>query len=174
MKKVFISIILILFTIQGYSQFHLNLNGGVNNFTGMAGIFGDYYKKKIGGRGGNCTGGWGAKASVGASFYNFWLSYSNAGGIDKYPIELETISGNKKKVELTLKPAHMIDLTWAKYWGTGLVRFNIEVGYSIRVAGAEWKIEDGNVLSDNAKKVMDFMKPGGLMVGIGLGFKIGK
>jgi len=156
-----------------YSQFYLGLNSGINNFNGLIGVSGTYQKEELGFRFGIGSGGWGAKLSAGVSYHNFWLSYANAKGFDLITQTLETTVGDQS-VDLKMKPASLVDVSWAKYWGKRVVRFNIEVGYSIRVAGASYEVLNGYTLSDFGKKVMNMSRPGGVKIGIGLAFKIGQ
>lgn len=183
MKKsiLVLSVILLVSTINLKAQkCYLGIGSGVNNSSGMLGVFfetpinSNFSAKAAAG-----IGGWGTKAGIAVKYYkafpssmSFGIGYSTASGLSDFEYEVELENGDKSKEKFNLKRAHMIDFTMGKSWGEK-VRFNLEFGYSLKISGGSYEHLDSNEeLSDDAKKVFDMLSPGGLIVGIGLSFRL--
>jgi hypothetical protein len=132
-------------------------------------------------------GTWGNKLGLGiilnAKDENAWspvLGFSLATGAEKVPLEIEVInpSGVVTTVNENLKfnPATMFNIGVQRQWvrPTGN-RITFELGYSILVSGGEveWVNNPNNyIFNDVTKKVFDFLRPGGLTIGIGYYFAL--
>ena len=82
------------------------------------------------------------------------------------------VNGNQQQVKMNLDRSHNLDFVIGKAWG-GKVRFGIEFGYSVPVAGGTYAPVDKTVvLSTTSKRVLDVLSPSGLIFGMGLGFRL--
>jgi hypothetical protein len=159
---------------------YLGVGTGINNASGMVGVLfeapiNSHYSAKLGAG----LGSWGSKISVSAKYYkefptsiSFGLGYSTASGVRNVEYEVELMDGTKNKEEFNLYRAHMIDFTIGKSWGQK-VRFNIECGYSLKIAGGNYKhLYETQELSEDSKTTFDMITPGGLIIGLGLTFAL--
>ncbi len=161
---------------------YLGIATGINNISGIGGItfetpFSDNFSAKVGAG----FGGWGVKLGVAAKYYrqyakswSFGAGYSTASGLDKLPLEQKKAfsSNTTETIEINLKRAHMIDLVAGKSWG-GKVRFNLELGYAVRVAGGTFAPSNKtDVLAETTVQALNLLSPNGLILGLGLTFKL--
>ena len=162
----------VLSQVRSNSYYFISANTGINNFTGIGGLStGVYYKDfKLHVGAGK---GLGNKYSIGTGYKFLWVNYTYASGLNNVEFNTKVASGATEKVKFDFKPASMLDITFDKVWLWSSFRLNFEVGYSILVSGGEWSNPNNTITIDsNTKKAMDLMKPGGLYLGLGLGFKI--
>jgi hypothetical protein len=168
-------------------SFYFGLGTGINVNTGLTGI-------KLGARLNESTlveasagiGSWGNKFGLGvvlnAKNSASWcpvISISRATGIDKLSTNLEFKnalgSTNKRDIDVTLNPATLFNISMQRQWirpkGNRIV---LELGYSILFAGSEYSValNQGEKLSDTSEKVMNSLKPGGIMIGFSYNFGI--
>jgi hypothetical protein len=164
-------------TINAQKKTYFGLGAGANNISGMIGLnfetpIDTNFSIKAG-----IGSGWGMKFGISGKYYKsyptsvgFGLGFSYAGGGTAKDYEVEQKNGTKAKTELELKPAQMIDLTICKSWGQR-VRFNLEFGYSIKIAGGDYVNKNTAItISDNYDKAIKFTSPGGLILAAGLSF----
>ncbi len=161
---------------------YLGLSGGINNIAGFAGItFETPISENFSGKLGLGVGGWGVKTAIAGKYYkeyasswSFGAGYSTASGFKDVPLGLTRAAtpNTTETIKMTLNRAHMMDLVAGKSWGRK-VKFGIELGYSIKVAGGTYTQTDKSiVLSDVSTKTMNILVPGGLILGMGLMFRL--
>jgi hypothetical protein len=158
---------------------YLGLSIGVNNISGLIGAtfevpIDDHFSGKIG----LGFGGWGVKTAIAGKYYaayctswSFGAGYSTASGTKGAPLALTTSTNSTSQtVKMDLDRAHTIDLVAGKSWGRK-VRFGVELGYSLKVAGGTYAPQDKTVvLSTASTQVLNFLSPHGLIFGLGLSF----
>jgi hypothetical protein len=161
---------------------YLGLSTGINNIAGFAGLtFEAPFSENASGKLGLGIGSWGVKIGLAAKYYkqyasswSFGAGYSTASGAGAVELQLSRAATPKtnEAVKVDLNRAHMVDLVAGKAWGKS-VKFSLELGYSVRVGGATYATVDKNfVLSDDSKAVLNVIRPGGLIVGMGLLFRL--
>ena len=163
---------------QERPDFYFAIGSGIDNYTGIIGI-GAYIPiaEKLMIRGGAGIGGWGGKLSLGIKYQDlmergvgFGLGYSYCSGLSDFDAPLPDQNGEEITVNMDLKSAGSINLTVNKNWvfPRGNV-FYIESGYAIGVGkNPFYEINDGTILSENADLILNVMRPGGLILAIGL------
>jgi len=178
-KSIFVlSILLFGLTNLHAQRCYLGAGVGINNSSGMLGVtfeapINTHFSAKLGAG----LGGWGSKISIAAKYYkefpsslSFGIGYSTASGSRNFEYKMELEDGTMSKEKFNLYRAHMIDFTIGKSWGQK-VRFNVECGYSLKIAGGDYKhLNATQDLSEDSKEVLDMVSPGGLIVGLGLSF----
>jgi hypothetical protein len=163
-------------------RMYLGLSGGFNNVSGLFGITLEApFSENVSGKIGLGVGGWGTKVGVSGKYYkqyatswSWGLGYSTASGIKDFPAPLSRAAtpNTSETVRMKLDRSHNIDLVAGKSWGKK-VRFGLELGYSIPVAGGTFMPFDKSiVLSEVSTKTMDLLSPGGLILGLGLMFRL--
>jgi hypothetical protein len=161
---------------------YLGLAGGVNNISGLGGItFETPLSENVSAKLGLGIGGWGVKLGLAGKYYRayatswaFGAGYSTALGLKDFvaPLSLAANPNLQESVKLSYIQAHMVDLVAGKSWGKK-VKFNLELGYSIKVAGGNYVLADKTqVLSDVSKTTLRILSPGGLIIGMGLMFRL--
>jgi hypothetical protein len=158
----------------------LGISTGINNMNGMLGVTGEIrLVKNVSVFGAAGIGGWGTKATAGVKYYrnfpygtHFGMSYSGAGGLDDFKIKVETETpGGEQEVTMDLEKAHTINMVIGYNWKLfKRSRFHLEFGYSVPLEEKPYTIKSGEVLSEKGEAVLDFMTPGGLIVGLGFSF----
>ncbi len=168
-------------------SFYFGIGTGLNVNTGLMGI-------KLGTRLNEFSlieasagiGSWGNKIGLGivlnAKNSTSWcpvISISRATGLDKFSNNLEVKNSlgitNNRDVDVTLNPATLFNISMQRQWvrpkGNRIV---LELGYSILFAGSEYSVilNQGEKLSDLSEKVMNTLKPGGIMIGFTYNFAI--
>lgn len=168
----------------GCPKFYLGFGLGVNNPNGLIGLnvnipvlknisistgagissWGWKYFGEIKGFVGECHNGWAAG-----------LGMSHNTGISDYFTNLETTNGSAKvKVEMTLFAQTNAFINVYHFWGFGrdkMNRFYVMAGYSAPLTpGPYYEMKSQQELSDNSKKAMKTVRPGGLSIGIGFYF----
>jgi len=183
MKRSIFVITLLLFA--GFNNLqaqkcYLGAGAGINNSSGMLGVsfeapINNNFSAKLAAG----LGGWGTKISIAAKYYkefpssmSFGIGYSTASGSRNFEYKTELADGTMSKEKFNLKRAHMIDFTIGKSWGQK-VRFNVECGYSLKIAGGDYEhLNATQDLSDDSKEFLDLVSPGGLIIGLGLTFAL--
>ena len=168
-------------------SFYFGLGTGINVNTGLTGIkLGARLNESILVEASAGIGSWGNKIGLGivlnAKNSSSWcpaISISRATGIDKFSsnLELKNALGAtyKKDVDISLNPATLFNISMQRQWirpkGNRIV---LELGYSILFAGSEYSVSlnQGEKLSDASEKVMNALKPGGIMIGFSYNFGI--
>jgi hypothetical protein len=163
-------------------RMYLGLGSGFNNISGFIGAtFEAPFSQNFSGKIGLGLGGWGAKVGIAGKYYkqyasswSFGAGYSTASGAEDLSVPLTRASSPNlsESMRMKLDRSHNIDLVAGKSWGKK-VKFGLELGYSIPVAGGTYTQYDKSiVLSEVSTTTMDLLSPGGLIVGLGLMFRL--
>ncbi len=161
-------------------RLYFGISTGVNNIASMFGLTLEVpFSQNVSGKLGLGLGGWGAVIGVAGKYYkrypeswSFGVGYSTASG---YKDILLTLKNNTttEEVRMNADRAHNIDLVAGKSWGSDWIKFNLELGYSIQVSGGTYSPVDKKViLSETTTSVMKLLSPGGIIIGLGLTFRL--
>lgn len=161
---------------------YLGLSSGINNIASFLGVTLEVpFSENFSGKLGVGLGGWGSVIGIAGKYYkmyptswSFGVGYSTASGYKDLPLSLTTrlTPNTTEQIRMNANRAHNIDLVAGKSWGNR-VKFNLELGYSIQVSGGSYTTVDKTVfLSENSTKAMDLLSPHGLIIGLGLTFKL--
>lgn len=191
-ENIFFTIVAILITINIQAQtntfqtnepkpgFYLGIGTGLESFSGIIGITGDFRaKNNFFLRAGAGIGSWGGKLSVGIrneSKYGNSIGYgiylSRVTGLNDFTTSLATTSGTQD-VKLELLPGFTLNPTISYKWLIhNLHRFFIEGGYAIPLQTDPWNVKDGSELTEDSKSVLRIMSPGGFSLGVGIQFAL--
>ena len=103
-------------------------------------------------------------------------SFTSAAGAQNIDLPLQTEQSGEKTEDVTVDLYRANNLALAVGYDFRLfrvARINLELGYSIPFNSKLYKVKDPDVeLTDDSKLLMDFMTPGGLVIGLGLTFGI--
>lgn len=192
-KHLYLSLITLtffLFSAQAQDNFKLRqtflgFGTGINNNCGLLGIgLEQFVTEKTSLFGAAGIGTWGGKVTGGVRFYldgktgnAFGISYSSATGGKDVEVEIDAMVNNTKqkvKEKFDFKPVSALNLTWMKHWQvSNKSRFNLELGYSINISGENnFTSKSGLLLTDQSKAAMNFLQPGGIIIGLGFSFGI--
>jgi len=122
-------------------------------------------------------GTWGYKLSAGAQFYlsqsgfgsSMSIGYAYATGINNFSYKLEVEpSGDEETVDMTLKGAGTVNVAYAyNFRVSGKNKLVLTAGVAIPTSPEPYTIDSQNVeLTNDAKNFLDFMAPGGLILGV--------
>lgn len=173
------------------APFYIGFSGGVNNPGGVLGLDVSYRATPnvsidagIGG------GTWGTKVYIGAKYYlnpyrNTWAfggGFSHCKGETNFTTTLRTDDGSsdglQEQVTLNEKPQNNFFLGAYRYWnmGRGSNKCYLELGWSVPLAEPEYSYytPSGYELTSVSKGVVKLLSPGGLMLGFGFNFGLGK
>ncbi len=166
-------------SIEPLPKFYVGVGAGVNSFTGILGLSGTInVTDHVALRGAAGIGAWGYRFTFGINGHkdyrrgwNYGLSYSYYSGIADMKLDMEVNSGDKEKVTLDYLPTGTINFTLARSWRLGRKNsFYLETGYAKAIQNKPWKVSSGQILSPTSNQVMNIVRPGGLMFGVGFTF----
>ena len=158
---------------------YIGIGSGLNNYTGLAGVsLNIRVIDRLFVQGGAGLGSWGSKLSAGLRYdlgydkgWSFGAGISSCSGIPNFPANLELQSGVKGDVKVDLLRANTLNLKATHNWLLGGHNiFYVEFGYAVPLQSSPWRVIDNSVISQNSKKVLDLIAPGGLLVGLGFSF----
>jgi hypothetical protein len=165
------------------SDFYLTLGAGLNANTDIAGISVDipikYFTSVEAGVG---LGLWGIRGYGGYKHYfkrcqrglalGGGLTYNN--GRQDFVTKMQSVTDKKEQLGFRLYPQTNIFIAAYYYWGIGKKNNRIfaELGYSVPLAGQKYNQISGDQLSAGAGKELDFLCPGGPVIGFGYSFGI--
>jgi len=123
------------------------------------------------------VGSWGYKLSAGAQFYlnqsgfgsSMNIGYAYATGINNFSYELAVEpSGEKETVNMTLKGAGTVNVAYAyNFRIRGKNKLVLNAGVAIPTSTEPYTIDSPGVeLTEDAKSFLDFMTPGGIVLGL--------
>ena len=192
MKTFLITIAAVMLTIGVWAQtnnlqanvptpgLYLGLGTGLESFSGLIGITGDFRaSNNFFIRAGAGLGSWGGKFSVGlrneskrGNSIGYGIYLSRATGLKSFTYNLETTTGDKD-VNLELLPGFTLNPTISYKWLIhDLHRFFIEAGYAIPLQTDPWKVTDGSELTEDSKNLLHMLSPGGFSIGLGFQFAL--
>jgi hypothetical protein len=164
---------------------YLGLSTGINNNNGLIGINADVRVAdafSVGGGAG--LGSWGFKF-YGEGRYYFapcnrgWavaggLTYSTGG--DEITLNTETKYHGKQDVVLELEPKTNLALSAYRFWTLGKKynRIHLQLGWSVPLTATDYTVRNGYELADVSERALRMTSPGGLILGFGFSFGLGK
>jgi hypothetical protein len=162
---------------------YIGFSMGINNPSGALGFDVNIpLTKNVTLDGGAGTSTWGNKLYVGGKYYlrapqrgfAFGGGLTFNSGADNFKSRLETAYGNRQMVTLNLKSQTNIFLGAYHYWtlGRNQNRFYLELGRSIPLTGVHFEQINGNPITENSRKAVNILAPGGFMGGFGFSFAL--
>lgn len=143
------------FDIPVTGQFSLGTGAGLSSWGYKAFFEGRFYFR-------DCNRGWALGAGA---------SYNT--GIKNFTAELPTNYGDDD-VTIDLEPVPAIFFSGYYFFSMGeRHRFYLQSGWSQRLVSDPYVIKSDHELTSDGKTVMDFITPGGLILGLGFSFGIG-
>lgn len=128
-------------------------------------------------RAGVGLGAWGSKYTIGIKYdktyhggWSYCVGFSNCPGLKDVTVKIDK---NGDKQEATVDYLTASTMNFSMIYGIPFAKtssFNIEFGYAVPLQSEPWKITKGANDSEDIKKVLNFIRPGGLMLGLGLSF----
>jgi len=191
MKKILLFLGIILLSAKLHAQtneyfdpddrprFYLGLGTGINTYTGLAGLSGNYIiDGKLFVQAGLGISSWGVRTSIGLRYdqsyrngFTYGINLVNSSGIPDIDFELETTSGSTQNVNMLLERTNTINLKAGYNWWLGKNNtFYINLGYSIALKRQPWTVKDGSSLSATSQQVLELVAPGGIILGFGFTF----
>ena len=164
-----------------FPKFYFGFGAGLNNYNGLLGIGAKFrIHKTIFLRAGAGIGTWGNKLSFSVEYdrkytrcWAYGIGYSTCSGIKNFKTQLETTASQPKTEEVTidLLRASTINLTTSYNWYFHRKRlFYIEFGLAVAVESEPYSVKSPSVLTDNSKRALRLLQPGGLIFGLGFMF----
>lgn len=163
---------------------YLGLSTGLNNMTGILGTqFEIVATKNIRFGGGIGLSTWGTKWALNVQYYpqgwyKFYVKggYSRNSGLDDFETDLELSSGNTEPVRMDLNPVGNVFFTAGYAWKVGKRnKFYIEGGYAVPLDTEDYyTLLDPVELSSTSEQVLQLMRPGGLVIALGINFAVGR
>lgn len=148
---------------------------GINDY-GFGGCLEVPVAEKLSLYGNAGLGGWGWKLGAGVSFYlsknpygsSLSIGYASASGLKDFQTELEVEPNNQNSmITLDLYRVGTINLVYAYNFKLGnKSKFALSTGYAIPVTKNAYDVKTSGVtLTETSKQVMNFVQPGGLILG---------
>lgn len=165
-------------------QAFIGFSSGIDNMVGILGPQLDIVLlRKLTLGGGVGLSSWGYKYAVNVQYfpkglYRFFVKtgYSRNSGLENYQTDLELETGETESVIMDLKPVGNIFLTAGYAFKMGKRnRFYVETGYAFPLLTDDYYrlYDDSQHLSETSEQVMQMLRPGGLVIAVGLNFAIG-
>ncbi len=191
MKRRFLLLGILLWQLQANAQndyfeeesnppkFYLGIGTGINSYTALIGLSGNYrMTDHLFLQGGLGIGGWGYKVSLGIRYdrslgsgWMYGVGLSSCSGLQDFETELEVQTGDTQDVMLDLNRAYNFNIKVGYNWIIGRDNsFYLEFGYAVPLQSQVWEVTDGSVLSPTSIQVMNFISPGGILLGLGFNF----
>lgn len=168
---------------ENNAKSYLGLSTGINNMVGLLGVQAEIVANK------NLTVGagiglssWGTKWALNLQYYTqgwykFYMKggYSINSGLEDFEVELELQNGSTDYVLMDLNPVGNILLTAGYAWKVGKRnKFYVEGGYAIPLDTKDYyKLLDPVELSSTSRQVLQILRPGGLVIALGINFAVG-
>ncbi|WP_375579655.1 hypothetical protein ABWH96_00850 [Marivirga tractuosa] len=162
-------------------KFYLGLGTGINSFTGLAGISGNYIiDKTLFVQGGLGLSTWGIRTSIGLRYdqsyrhgFTYGINLTRSSGIEDIDMEFDSGNGSPNTVNMRMESVGTLNLKAGYNWWFGKYNtLNINIGYAVALKNQPWQVKDGSTLSQFEKQVLQLVSPGGLILEAGLTFGI--
>ncbi|SMG51940.1 hypothetical protein SAMN05661096_03846 [Marivirga sericea] len=162
-------------------RFYLGLGTGINTYTGIAGISGNYIiDKTLFAQAGVGISAWGIRTSFGLRYdqsyrhgFTWGINLVRSSGIEDIEVEFQTSSGSAQEVTMRFESLSTVNLKMGYNWWFGEYNtFTINLGYSFAFREQPWAIKDGSQLSPISEQVLQLISPGGLILGFGISFAL--
>jgi len=194
MKKILLLCVVVTFRLSLFAQtqttpfprsvdepqFYLGISTGLNN---MAGLFGTQIEivasKNILVGAGFGLSSWGTKWALDLQYYpSGWYKlymkggFSRNSGLENFDVEMELQNGNSQNVLMNLNPVNNAFFTTGYAWKVGnRNKFFMEIGYALPLVTKDYyTLIDPVELSSMSKDVLQVLRPGGLVVALGINF----
>jgi len=199
MRRIILTLLAGLFISAGVSQNQKNpfikpemitpqafigFSSGIDNMIGILGPQLDivlFRKLTLGG--GVGLSSWGYKYAVNLQYfpkglYKFFIKsgYSHNSGLENFQTDLELETGETETVIMDLKPIGNVFITAGYAIKIGKRnRFYAETGYAIPLLTDDYYrlYDDNQHLSEDSKQIMQILRPGGLVIAVGMNFAFG-
>ena len=159
-------------------NFYLDLSSGIDNHSGILGIGALVpFNEQIGLRLGAGIGSWGGKLTAGLKFqdltqsgFGFGLGYSHCTGLSDFDLTIQDQNGDSRTVNITFEKVGSLNFTVNKNWELrdGMLLY-FETGYAIPTGGNDfYTVNDGTNLNSDEELILNIMRPGGLILALGL------
>lgn len=158
---------------------YLGIGTGLNAYTGFLGISGNLrLTKQSFFQAGLGLGSWGYKYSIGFGYdltdnrrWALGAGLSYCTGLRNVDMEMEMYNGGTEPVKIYLKSAKTLNLKATHNWIIGRKNtFYVDMGYAVPLQTSPWEITDGSIVSENSRKALDLVSPGGVILGLGFTF----
>jgi len=161
---------------------YLGFSGGINNPSGAVGVeFNVQVGKYVTFDCGAGPSTWGNKLFAGGKYYlkqahrgfAFGGGLTFSSGQENIKISNDHNPRSNDKVIVSLKPQPNAFLAAYHYWNVGRKynRFFVELGKSVPLHSARYhELPNQQPLSDDAKRLIKILSPGGMMAGVGFSF----
>lgn len=160
------------------NNFYLSISSGIDNYTGILGVGAVIpFSDQVGLRIGAGIGSWGGKISAGLKFQDltksgvgFGLGYSSCSGLQDFDLTFEDQSGGSRVVNMDFNRVGSLNFTINKNFllKEGMLLY-IESGYAVATGGTDfYTINDGSTLDDDEELILNIIRPGGLILSLGL------
>jgi len=168
---------------ENNAKAYLGLSTGINNMAGLLGAQVEIVANKnlvIGAGIGLST--WGTKWALNLQYYTqgwykFYLKggYSRNSGLEDFESELELQNGSTEYVLMDLNPVGNVFFAAGYAWKVGKRnKFYIEGGYAVPLDTEDYyTLHDQVELSSNSEQALQLLRPGGLVIALGINFAIG-
>ncbi len=169
---------------QSCAKFYLGLSTGINNHSGILGV---NFDVPVTGHFSLGTGlglsSWGYKSYGEGRFYfkdcnRGWAlgaGITYATGAEDFIVEMPTTIGTTD-VSMNLEPVTNVAVSAYHFFGLGRGshRFYLQMGWSQRLNDTPYVVTSGHTLDSDGKAAMDLVTPGGLILGFGFSFGLGR
>jgi len=160
----------------------LGIGSGINSHHGLLGV---HIEKPLGNQVGlfaaSGLGGWGYKIGGGLSLYtksptsgiSFTGGICYSTGLPEIVLDLNVQGGERRSVTLALLPLYNVHLQMnynVALWR--IVRLTFSLGYSYNRSMNFYQILSNHTITSSSYNVLKYMKPGGMMLGVSLGFAL--
>lgn len=159
-------------------DFYIDLSSGIDNHTGLLGVgFLFPFNDKVALRAGAGLGAWGGKLSAGVKMgdrdsngWGFGLGYSHCPGINDLDITFTDASGSTRVVNLDLLQVGSLNFTINHNWVFRNKNiFFLETGYAAKTGRKDcYEVNDGSTLTQDEDLIMQILRPGGLVLALGI------
>jgi hypothetical protein len=162
-------------------RFYLGLGTGINSYTGLAGISGNYIiDKTLFVQGSLGLSSWGIRTSIGLRYdqsyrngLTFGVNLVRSSGINDIDMEFDSGNGSPNQVNLQFESVSTFNLKAGYNWWFGKYNaLNINLGYALALKNQPWEVKDGSSLTQFEQQVLQLISPGGLIIEMGLIFGI--
>ncbi len=167
---------------ESNAKAYLGLSTGINNMVGLLGAQVEIVANKhlVAGAGIGLSS-WGTKWELNLQYYTqgwykFYIKggYSRNSGLDNFETQMELQNGSKEYVFMDLNPVGNVFFTAGHAWKVGKRnKFYIEGGYAVPLdTEGYYTLLDPVELSNTSEQVLQIMRPGGLVIALGINFAI--
>ncbi len=171
-------------TMVSCPKAYLGVSTGLENQAGLIGFIVDVpIVSQVSVGGGVGISSWGTKLYAEGRYYfkpcqRGWAigaGVSHNTGLTNFTTDLPSNTGGNTSTTLDFEPVTNGFIAGYHFFNLGRRghRFYLQAGYSFRFSDDNYKVLYGGPLSADARKVLDILQPGGLMLALGFSFGVG-